>query len=120
MGKAKWKTEKELCSLINKYFSECEENGKPQTLLGLAVFLSLTKDELAAYRRGDFDARGRSFSKVFRLADVKLEEYAESLLFTKDKGHTGVMFYLKSIFGWSDKTEEDERDDNISVRITVV
>ena len=115
MSKAKWETEKELQTIIDKYFSECEECGKPQTMLGLAVFLSVTKDELAAYRK-----RGKCFSKIIKLADMRLEEYAENLLFTKDKGHTAVMFYLKSNFGWSDKIEEDVQDDNISVKITVV
>ena len=51
---------------------------------------------------------------------MKFEEYAESLLFTKDKGHTALMFYLKSNYGWSDKSEDDTDDDNISVNITVV
>ncbi|MBO4898453.1 MAG: hypothetical protein J5590_09175 [Clostridia bacterium] len=120
MGKAKWKTEKELKNLIDKYFSECIESGKPQTMIGLAVFLSLTKEELLAYRRGDYDMRGKSFSKIFKMADMKFEEYAESLLFTKDKGHTALMFYLKSNYGWSDKLEEETGDDNISVNITVV
>lgn len=120
MSKAKWKSEKELENLIDNYFLECTENGKPQTILGLAVFLSMTKDEIAAYRRGDYDTRGKCFSKIFKLADVKLEEYAENLLFTREKNHTGVVFYLKANFGWSEKTEEDEKDDDISVKITVV
>lgn len=111
---------KDFQKSVDEYFLKCEENGKPVTRTGLAVFLGLTKDELTKLRCGEKDTKTQKYSEILRIADTKIEEYAESLLFTRDKGHTALMFYLKSNFGWNDKSGEETESGNISVKISIV
>lgn len=120
MKKEKWKTEKKLKAEINKFFRICEEEAKPVTRTSLAVYLGLTKDELMRYMSGEFDSDEVVYSKELMLADTKIEEYAERLLFTRDKGHTAIMFYLKTNFGWTEKVEEEKQNEDVSVNISVI
>ena len=111
---------KDFQKSVDEYFLKCEENGKPVTRTGLAVFLGLTKDELTKLRCGEKDTKTQKYSEILRIADTKIEEYAESLLFTRYKGHTALMFYLKSNFGWNDKSGEETESGDISVKISIV
>lgn len=121
MKKAKWTTEGGLKRKIDSYFKECEKEEKPATKISLAVYLGLTKDEFLKMAKGDYDTDKQKFSRILHLADVRIEEYMERLLFTKEKGHSAIMFYLKSNFGWSDKMAGDEaKDEGISVNISVI
>ena len=120
MANVKWKTEKELKREVNRFFKISEEEEKPVTRCALAVFLGITKSELMSFTGGERDTESEKFSAVLKMADTKIEEYAEKLLFTKDKGHTALMFYLKSNFGWSEKGVEEEKNEDISVNISVI
>ena len=121
MKKARWKTECGLQRKIDSYFKECEEHDKVATKISLAVYLGLTKDEFYRLASGEYDTEGAKFSHILHLADLRIEEYMERLLFTREKGHSAIMFYLKSNFGWSDKEAKEEiKDDSISVNISVI
>ena len=88
---------KDFQKSVDEYFLKCEENGKPVTRTGLAVFLGLTKDELTKLRCGEKDTKTQKYSEILRIADTKIEEYAESLLFTRQGTH-GAYVLLKVEF----------------------
>lgn len=121
MKKARWTTEGGLQRKIDSYFRECEECDKVATKISLAVYLGLTKAEFQSLANGEYDTEDEKFSHILHLADLRIEEYMERLLFTREKGHSAIMFYLKSNFGWSDKeAKEDAKEDSISVNISVI
>lgn len=120
MKKIRWKTECSLQKDIDAFFKMCEAEDKVATRISLAVFLGLTKDDFLKLSHGDFDTGKAKFSEVLKLADVRIEQYMENLLFTKEKGHSSILFYLKSNFGWSDKAEDTKEDETINVNISVI
>jgi len=120
MANIKWKSTKELNTEVKRFFKIFSSEEKPVTRTALAVFLGITKEELMGIKNREYDTENEKFSEIINFADTKIEEYAESLLFTKDKGHTAIMFYLKTNFGWSEKTEEEEKNENITVNISVI
>lgn len=110
------KTEKGFRRKVIKYLNSEEE--MPKTFIGLAVYLGKTKAELEEIRAGKHDTSDYKFSSVIKEADTLFEKYAESLLFTKTGSHSGIMFYLKSVYGWQDKEKEEKED--IRVNISVI
>ena len=119
MKKSKWRTESSLQKEIDAFFEMCHEEEKVATKISLAVYLGLCKDDFLKLCNGEFDTKREKFSRVMRLADVRIEEFMENLLFTKEKGQSAILFYLKSNYGWSDKGES-EKEESMEVNISVI
>jgi hypothetical protein len=95
----KFKTVKELEERVEVYFGECDQNGRPYTMAGLAVALGTSRPTLVNY------AGRKGYAEVIQRAKDRCEAYAEACLFS-GKGATGVIFNLKNNYeGWKDKSE---------------
>lgn len=101
-----------------KVFEYLNSEEEPKTFIGLAVFLGITKSQLLEIRSGECDTPEHNFSGVVKKADTLFEKYAESMLFNKNVSQSGIMFYLKSIYGW--KEGEVKEKEEIKVNISVI
>lgn len=97
---------------IDEYFAECDENGKPYTVSGLAYALGTTRRTLLDYEDKD------GFSHTIKKAKAKIERFNEEMLYAKDVSTAGVIFNLKNNYGWKDK-QEIEAEVNSSVNINI-
>ena len=121
----KYRTPKDLERHINRYFEKCmtalrDKEGnvvydsqgnevmvqsKPFTISGMASFLGITTGTLRTYhikaKAGLIDPE---YARVIIMARQKIEEFAESQLYTKD-GSRGGEFVLRAGFGWQTKSE---------------
>lgn len=86
---------------INKYFKECDENGKRYTVTGMALALDTNRDTLINYGKRD------GFSDTIRRAKGKIEEQLEQELYREHGQVNGIIFALKNNSGWKDKTESE-------------
>lgn len=84
------------------------EQDKPYTISGLARYLGITTNTLMTYHN---KARAGlippEFADVVLEARQKIEEYAESQLYSRT-GSFGGQFVLKNGFGWQTKKEQSE------------
>lgn len=90
---------------INEYFTK--EN-YPWTISGLCLHLDITRDTLCNYEK---DA---NYFDTIKRAKLKIENYAEKLLFSSLTYTPGIIFNLKNNFGWVDKTESVTKNENIN------
>lgn len=95
---------------IDRYFINCEKNGRPYTYSGLALWLDTNRQTLLNYDKQlwgttipqeDRDA----FSEILQWAKAKCENYAEEQLFLKTGSPHGIIFNLKNNYKWEDKQE---------------
>jgi len=96
----KYKSAKEMQDRIDQYFAECDEQGRPYTITGLALALGMDRQRLLNYSADD------EFYDTIKKAKVKCECYAEERLF-QGGNVAGVIFNLKNNYGWRDKTEQE-------------
>ena len=104
------KTIKPPKGIIERYFSECEETGKPLAVSDLALALGFeSRIDLLKYNENP------SYAKAIKRALLKIEGYNERKLF--DRGcSSGARFNLASNFkGWGDKPDNtlDETDEKL-------
>ena len=123
----KYKTPKDLQRRINRYFESCMESVrdqdgnivydkagnevmvqvKPFTLSGMASFLGITTNTLRTYHtKAKAGLIPPEYADVVVMARQRIEEYAESQLYTKD-GSRGGEFILRAGFGWQTKGERN-------------
>lgn len=95
----KYKSVEEMQKDIDKYFAECDENGKPYTVSGLAYALGTCRQTLLNYEENE------TFLDTIKRAKAKIELFNEEQLYNKDVSTTGVIFNLKNNYGWKDKQE---------------
>lgn len=97
---------------IEQYFAECDENGKPYTVSGLAYALGTTRRTLLDYQEKN------EFSHTIKEAKAKIERFNEEMLYSRDVSTTGVIFNLKNNYGWKDKQEiEAEVTNSVNINI---
>ena len=103
---------------INDYFNYCNENGKPFTMSGLALFLDCSRTtlynydkELVKFKDINEDDKLRILNSVKR-AKRMVEAYQEEQLFL-GKSPVGTIFSLKNNFNWKD-SQEINNNTNIS------
>ena len=103
---------------INDYFNYCNENSKPFTMSGLALFLDCSRTtlynydkELVKFKDLKEDDKQRILNAVKR-AKRMVEAYQEEQLFI-GKSPVGTIFSLKNNFNWKD-TQEINNNTNIS------
>jgi hypothetical protein len=90
-GTFDYKTVDDLENAINDYFYQCDTDGKPYTMTGLAVGLNITPQTLCNYGDKNY-ADGKYFDTVNR-ARMRVLEYTETRAFDRD-GSNGAKFML--------------------------
>jgi DNA-binding XRE family transcriptional regulator len=111
----KYKSVKSMQEDIDKYFAECDENGKPYTVSGLAYALGTNRQTLLNYEEKE------EFFDTIKSAKAKIELFNEEMLYNKDVSTTGVIFNLKNNYGWKDKQEiEAEVNSDLTIKIDLV
>ena len=94
----KWTDPKEVQTLIDAYFDECDEKEEPYTITGLALALDTDRHTLINYENKD------EFFHTIKKAKHKCENYAEKQLYRHSQV-AGVIFNLKNNYGWKDAQE---------------
>ncbi|MBQ7139980.1 MAG: hypothetical protein IJO32_00580 [Bacilli bacterium] len=93
----KYSNVEELQYMIDEYFECCNQNHRPYTITGLALWLDMDRKGLLRYEKDYED----EFCHTIKRAKERVQEYVECCLFKK--GITaGVIFNLKNNFGWED------------------
>ena len=116
-NKAKF-TADDIENKVNDYFNYCNENSKPFTMSGLALFLDCSRTtlynydkELVKFKDLNEDDKLRILNAVKR-AKRMVEAYQEEQLFI-GKSPVGTIFSLKNNFNWKD-SQEINNNTNIS------
>ena len=116
-NKAKF-TADDIENKVNDYFNYCNENNKPFTMSGLALFLDCSRmtlyqyeNELIKFNNVSENDKQRIMNAVKR-AKRMVEAYQEEQLFI-GKSPVGTIFSLKNNFNWKD-TQEINNNTNIS------
>lgn len=101
-----------LQTKIDEYFAECDANGCPYTISGLAVALDTNRLTLIQYGEKD------EFINTIKGAKARIEAFNERMLYSKDVPTTGVIFNLKNNYGWKDTQEiEAKVDSKVNINI---
>lgn len=97
----KFKSVEDLEELIQGYFVDCDQEKKPYTITGLALWLDTSRETLINY-----EERPEFFDAIKR-AKSKCENWIEENALTNKVNPTTAIFNLKNNYGWKDKTEQD-------------
>lgn len=100
-SRCKYKDSEELISKIEEYFFCCNQQHRPYTISGLALFLGLSTETLRKYEKEYGDTE---YADIIKWAKQRVEEYAEEGLYDKSKS-SGSKFVLQNNFGWADKQD---------------
>lgn len=116
-NKAKF-TADDIENKVNDYFNYCNENSKPFTMSGLALFLDCSRMTLYQYENELIKFNNISEEDKKRIIDTvkrakrMVEAYQEEQLFL-GKNPVGTIFSLKNNFNWKD-AQEINNNTNIS------
>ena len=97
----KFETVKQLETLIEAYFNNCDQEIKPYTITGLALWLDTSRETLINY-----EERPEFFDTIKR-AKQKCENWVEEGALMNRINPTSAIFNLKNNYGWKDKVEND-------------
>lgn len=100
---AKYKTEEQFQKVVDKYFKDCDKDGRPYTMSGLALALDLDRYTLVRY--GDKDL----FAPLVKRAKARVEQQLEEDLHRLGN-NSGIIFNLKNNYGWRDQVEVTDND----------
>ena len=106
-----FKTNEELQSKIDAYFVWADENKKPYTISGLALFLETDRATLIRYGERD------EFYNTIKKAKQKVESQFEERSLMGEYNPTISIFLMKNNFGYKDKVDlnvESVEEDAIS------
>jgi hypothetical protein len=88
----------QMQKLIDQYFNNCEETGRPLTVAGLADGLGCHTDTINEYQKDP------AYSATIKRAKTKIEAaMAEYALIAKNPA--GAIFLLKANYNYSDKLQ---------------
>ena len=116
-NKAKF-TADDIENKVNDYFNYCNENSKPFTMSGLALFLDCSRTTLYNYDKELVKFKDISENDKLRILNAvkrakrMVEAYQEEQLFI-GKSPVGTIFSLKNNFNWKD-SQEINNNTNIS------
>lgn len=112
----KYKDEKELEQLINKYFKECDKKNKPYTMSGLAYALDIDRTTLINYGKDEL------FSTLIKNAKKRVQKQMEENALMGKANATFSIFSLKNNYGWKDsvETKVETNVDNITPLINML
>ncbi len=97
----KFKSVEDLEEMIAGYFTYCDQEKKPYTITGLALWLDTSRETLLNY-----EERPEFFDTIKR-AKVKCENWVEENALMNKVNATTAIFNLKNNYGWKDKTEQE-------------
>lgn len=114
----KFKTVKELQTKIDEYFESCFEiqedwkkkKIKPFTILWLCNFLDVDRKTLINYENKD-----DILFHTIKRAKSKVEEDIELWALTNSLNPTSAIFNLKNNFGWVEKIENENKNENLNI-----
>lgn len=95
----KFKTAKQLQEKIDEYFKYCDENNKPYTITGLAVFLDVDREVIFYNENKD------EFHNTIKKAKERILLNNEENLTAGKYNVTFGIFSLKNNFGWTEKQD---------------
>ncbi len=97
----KFKSVTKLQEKIDEYFDKCDLEGTPYLIVGLALYLDISRNTLIQYQVRE------KFQDTVKRAKERVEaSYEQSL---RTNGRAGDIFGLKN-FGWQDKQQIDVND----------
>jgi hypothetical protein len=91
----------EIFNIAHDYFSECAHQLSIPTFTGLAMRLNMTKKQLLELKSNSLSPQGHAL----QLAVSFVVDMVERELITTKAGQPGLIFWLKNIDDWVDKTE---------------
>lgn len=103
-------SQEELEQKIMEYWQRCEQNNKPYTLSGLALWIGVDRKTLYNYSEKD-----EFFPTIKKAKDI-VEASMEERALTGENNVTFSIFALKNNFGWRDK-QEIEHSGETSVNV---
>ena len=103
----RFETPDDLQKAIDKYFKTYEENGRPLTLSGLAVFCGCNRDTILTYASGTYDVDGVDYSGALKKAMAFIEQDKSEKALTGVYNTVFSIFDLKNNHGWRDRHETD-------------
>ena len=117
----KYKTVNEMQQAIDKYFMDCDNEGKPYTVTGLALALGFLSRQALINYEGYTDADDINFHDTIKRAKARVENNnVENMLLGKYNA-TGSIFVLKNNFDWRDKQEvENTGSQTLDINIKVI
>jgi hypothetical protein len=104
----KYQSAAELQEKIDAYFAECDKQDRPYTVTGLARACGLDREQLINYAAID------EFSDAIKNAKAKVLQWIEERLNDKNTFTPGLIFNLKSNYGWRDE-KKIEHSGNITI-----
>lgn len=106
-GTRKYEDADFLKKKMDSYFVK---SNYPWTISGLCLHLDITRETLCNYEKDE------NYFDAIKKAKLKIENYAEKLLFSSVTFTPGIVFNLKNNFGWKDK-QDHEVTANVGVTI---
>ena len=108
MGRKKlYSAASDMQKIIDKYFIECDEKGKPYTMSGLAYALDMDRRSLLNYSKDE------DFFPTIKKAREKIEQQLEENALMGKTNSTFTIFNLKNNYGWKDQVEVKEESNGI-------
>ncbi len=108
MGRKKlYSAASDMQKIIDKYFIECDEKGKPYTMSGLAYALDMDRKSLLNYSKDE------EFFPTIKKAKEKVEQQLEENALMGKANSTFTIFNLKNNYGWKDQVEVKEESNGI-------
>lgn len=122
---AKYEDPKEMQKVIQEYFDECSKEGKRPTVTGLAYIIGTDRKTLLRYENNEecgwltqYDDSVRvGFRDTIKDAKRFIESQYEDGLINDGKTPIGLIFTLKNNYGWVDKQEVVNTNNNIEVKL---
>lgn len=119
----KFKTPEELQEKIDAYYEWAKENKKHITITGLAWFLDTNRQTLIRYEDEDSELLKSvdddvkvKFRDTIKRAKARIEMEYEETLYNKNSAVGGI-FVLKNNYGYVDKQEVVQKNENIEVKL---
>ena len=112
----KYKDEKELSKLIDKYFKDCDDSDKPYTMSGLAYTLGIDRRTLINYGNDEL------FFPLIKNAKERVQMQMEENALVGKANSTFSIFSLKNNYGWRDSIDAkvETNVDNITPLINML
>ena len=112
----KYKDEKELSILIDKYFKDCDDSDKPYTMSGLAYTLGIDRRTLINYGNDEL------FFPLIKNAKERVQMQMEENALVGKANSTFSIFSLKNNYGWKDciDAKVETNVDNITPLINML
>ena len=99
----KFKCPQKMEADFKKYFKQCDKEGKPYTVSGLAVSIGSYRRELLKYEKYV------EFRPIIKAAKGKIEKFLEETMMQDSKKTVACVFNLKANFGWIEEEKQQNR-----------